>query len=174
METKRSDNLCNFYILPLIGLNKTSFGGIDNFVNSYISTDHNNIIVELKEAKSSFEEHPNFVADYRTEKETTMIIFSVPVEFKATIIKFKEGKYSQFPSQVKQLIKQKSGLNNRVPVGGGTVRTARELLALDRHEDLRRTLEFELAIKIDKEAELWDIPKGENFMNLTVGIVHQG
>jgi hypothetical protein len=172
MESKRSDNLCNYYILPLIGLSKSSFGSMSNFINSYVSTDNKHIIVELKEARGSFEEHPHYVTDIFTG--TTLIIFNVPADIIPTIVKFREGRYSQFSPQAKELIKKKSGLNYKVPIGGGKVRSARELLALDKDKDLKKLIEEELVVKLGSDAELVSIPDENNFYELNLSPVNQG
>lgn len=174
METKRSDNLCNFYVLPLLGLNKTSFGGSKNFINSYLSKDTQFAVVMLKEAIPSFEEHPQYAVDYKDDQGNTILVFSIPIEFKPTMVKFVEGKYSQFSDRAKQLIKQKSGLNYKAPVGGGKVSTARELLALDKDPDLKKVWEQELGVKLAVDAELMDIPNDRNFYDLRVQQVQQG
>ncbi len=173
METKRSDNLCNFYILPLLGLNKTSFGGSGNFVNSYLSKDTNYIVIVLKGATPSFEEHQYYVTDFLNITGQVVLVFNVPIEFKPTIVKFIEGKYSQFSPPAKQLIKQKSGLNYKAPIGGGKVSTARELLALDRDPDLKKVWEQELGVKLAADAELMDIPDERNFYDFKVQQVQQ-
>lgn len=172
MESKRSDNLCNYYILPLLGLSKSSFGRASNFINSYISTDNKHIIVEVKELQGSFEQHPNYVLDLFSG--TTLIVFSIPAEHMPTIIKFREGKYSQFSLQAKELIKKKSGLNYKVPTGGGKVRSARELLALDKDKDLKKLIEEELVVKLSNDAELVSIPDENNFYELNLTPVNQG
>lgn len=173
MESKRSDNLCNFYVLPLVGLNRTSFGSNVNFINSYVSHDNKHLVVELKEAKGDFEHHPQYVLDAVVNGIIT-VVFVLPQEFLPTVIKFREGKYSQFSDKAKELIKKKSGLNYKVPVGGGRVRSARELLALDKDKDLKRLLEEELAVKLSTDAELQDIPGPEEFYQLDLLPITQG
>lgn len=173
MESKRSDNLCNFYVLPLLGLNKTSFGGGSNFINSYVSEDSKYVVVELKEPKGAFESHYCYQFDFQTN-QATMIVFSIPSDFLPTVQQFREGKYSQFSVEAKELIKKKSGLNYKLSIGGGKVRSARELLALDKDKDLKRLLEEELAVKLHTDAELMDIPNEGNFYDLGLQLVQQG
>jgi hypothetical protein len=164
MEAKRSDNLCNYYILPLVRLNSASFGGVLNFVNSYLSQDNRYVIVELKEARTDFEKHSAYVADW--EEENLMVVFEIPEKYRRDAEKFREGKYSQFSQGAKELIRRGSGLKYREPAGKGQYRTARELLAFEKDETLRKTLESELAVKISKDAELMDIPHEGNFYTL--------
>jgi hypothetical protein len=171
---KRSDNLCNYYILPLIGLNKLSFGKEDNFVNSYLTTDLCNIVVKLKEPLGSYEKHKAYKTDYNSEDGLITVIFTLPQNFRATAAKFKEGAYSQFSYEAKQLIKTKSGLNYKVPDGKGSVTSSKKLLALDKDKDLRTIMEKELAVKISPDAELYSIPEPHEFISLELERVKQG
>lgn len=179
MDTKRSDNLCNFYILPLIGLNKLSFGGVNNFINSYVSNDDKHIVVEMKEAKTNFQTHKNYVTDFVTDK--VAVVFNIPQEFADTISKFRQGKYSHFTAQVKKIIKDRSGLKWKVVVAGPSredgkknTLTARELLIFGDEEDhqaLRETLEDELGVRLPKDAELISVPDDNNFYNLAISTI---
>lgn len=173
METKRSDNLCNFYILPLIGLNKLSFGAASNFINSYISSDDKYIVVEMKEAKTQFQNHKNYNTDFVTI-DKVVVVFNIPQEFADTISKFRQGKYSHFTAQVKQTIKDKSGLKWKVKTSAGKTSTARELLALgdDKdHDDLRAILEEEIGVRLPKGAELISVPDEFNFYDLAISTI---
>ena len=167
MQTKRSDNLCNIYIMPLLNLSRTSFGDRSNFVNSYVSNDRKSLVVEVRRLYPHVLEHQAYVTDM-TMGEKTYIIFAVPSQYDDTIKKFIEGKYSQFDPNVKHIIKTRSGLRYKQPVANNKVSTARELLALDRDPDLKATLEEELAVKLPKDAELMSIPGEENFMDFIV------
>lgn len=169
MEIKRSDNLCNFYILPLLGLNKLSFGS-GNFINSYVSKDDKYIVVEVKEPKTSFQDHDGYVTDFIAEGKVT-IIFSIPEGSEDTLSKFKAGKYSEFTEQVKQVIRTKSGLKWKVPSGNKKTLTAREILALDKDSDLREKMEDELGVKIPKNAELMSVPHESNFYDLSLSTI---
>lgn len=170
MEIKRSDNLCNFYILPLLNLNRRSFGKSSNFINSYISKDDKYVVVEVKEAKTDFEEHSLYVTDFVTDFKV-VVVFTVPQEFADTISKFKAGKYSQFSQQVKQTIIDKSGLLWKMKTPTGKFISARELLALDRAEELREILEEEIQVKISEDAELVSIPDENNFYDLSLSTI---
>lgn len=166
MEQKRSVNLCSKYMLPLLGLNRYSFGSSDRyFVNSYIAEDDAHIVVECTTTFSTIITHN---ANYRFsfEKDGHYFgVFSVPVFYKGDVKRFREGKYSKFTDSAKTAIRSKSGLQWRVPVVGG-YKSAKELLALEKDEALRENMERELAVKIDKDAELISIPNDDNFFDL--------
>lgn len=164
---KRSYNLCSTYVLPLLGLNKFSFGSTtDSFVNSYITEDQVYTVVQLKKPVSTvIQNHSNF--RFKFEREGYFYaVFEIPQFYKEDIKRFVEGRYSEFSNPAKEQIRKRSGLNYRVPIPGGGMRSARELLALDRDEALRRELEKELAVRIDPKAELASIPGPENFLDL--------
>jgi hypothetical protein len=174
MNAERSDNLCNFYILPLLGVNKSSFGGSGNFINSYLTTELTHVIVELRNPYGAYNTHKEYVTDYYSDQGILTVVFNLPVQFRATAAKFKEGRYSQFSSEAKQLIKSKSGLNYKIPDGYGKLRSAKKLLALDKDKDLRKAMEEELAVKISPTAELMDIPDDTEFKELELMRVQQG
>lgn len=174
MTTKRSDNLCNFYILPLLGLNRSSFGGISNFINSYLTNDFNHVVVHLHNPYGPYAVHQHYKTDYYNNQGILTIVFSLPPQFKATAAKFKEGKYSQFSNEVKQLIKAKSGLKWQVPNGRGQYISAKKLLALDRDPDLRKEWERDLGVTISPDAELISIPSDNEFIDLEIMRVQQG
>jgi hypothetical protein len=173
MTPKRSDNLCNFYILPLLGINKSSFGGSGNFVNSYLSNDLTHIIVELFQPLGNFEGHPEYRVDYYQNGVLT-VVFYLPERFRRTATMFKEGKYSQFSSEAKQLIKSKSGLNYRVPRADGKLNSSKILLALDKDPSLKADWENTLGVRLHKDAELMDIPSDDEFKEFEIERVQQG
>lgn len=173
MYEKRSINLCSIYMLPLLGLNQSSFG-IGNFINSHISEDDKNLVVVLKESPTSIiRALPSFKFSFEKEG-LSYSIFEVPEQFVGTIGMFRKGRYSEFSAAAKDMIRKKSGLRYKVATSEGKVRTARELLALDKDKDLRKIMEDELAVKIPKEAELASIPGEDNFLelNLSTELIH--
>lgn len=173
MADERSVNLCSYFILPLIGLNRLSFGDSKNFINSYLTPELTHIIVELQKPIGSYQDHSEYVTDY-TKDGVVTIIFRLPSIYRATAAKFKEGKYSQFSSEAKQLIKKKSGLNYKVPNGAGKLHSSKKLLALDKDVELKQHLEKELAVKLGKDAELLSIPDDSEFKEIQLIKVQQG
>ncbi len=169
MSEKRSISLCSTYILPLLGMNRYSFGE-SNFINSYINEEGNHAIVELKIITQAIQRHNRFRFSFKND-ERNFAVFEIPTEFLETVQLFIQGKYSQFSQTAKTLIKKGSALKYHVAKPGGGYTSARELLALDKHEELRRALEQELSIpgspvRIDRNAELQDIPDERDFYKL--------
>jgi hypothetical protein len=169
---KRSVNLCAHYLLPLISLNKLMFGKPDNFINCYLSEEGKHLVVEVKEFPVQLEQHTCYKFDLVNEFGT-MIVFEIPSDYNTTVKQFIDGKFSHFSPEVKDIIRKKSGLRWRIPIAGGGVISAKELLALDRDDALRRSMEEQLAVKLSPEAELMSIPDETNYYNLGLRQVQQ-
>jgi len=172
-KEKRSFNLCTIYVLPLVGLNKYSFGTTtDNYVNSYLSEDNSHVIVELK----------GYVGNVITNKTSyrfaypkdghNFVVFELPANYRNDAEKFRQGKYSEFSEDAKKIIKKGSGLKHKVPVVGGKVETDIALLALDKDEELKQYLEKKLGVKLSANAELASIPGEDNFIELGLTVTH--
>lgn len=160
---ERSVNLCTYYLLPLIGLNKLTFGRPENFVNCYLDNEGKYLVVALNDFPVNLEQHPNYKFDFENE-EGVMAVFEIPAKYHPTVVKFRDGKYSHFSDEVKSIIKKKSGLRWNVPIEGGKTVSAKELLALDKDRVLKEKLERDLRVRIDDDAELISAPT-DRFMN---------
>lgn len=153
-------------MLPLLGLNRFSFGSPDKFVNSYVTEDDEHIVVECTHPYSAIiTNHANYKLGFN-KGNCYFAVFEVPRFYREDVKKFREGKYSRFSKQAKDLICKKSGLTYRVPVAGGGYNSALELLALEKDKELRKYWEDKLAVRISEEAELMSIPDESNFYNL--------
>ena len=168
MDEKRSVNLCSIYVLPLLGLNRFSFGSPEKFINSYVNEDDSHIVVECTHPYSTIiVNHANFKFSMESDGKY-VAVFEVPVYYKDDVRLFREGKYSQFSDSAKMLIRKKSGLTYKVPIPGGGYRSALELLALDKDKGLKKYWEDTLVVKLDDNAELASIPGEDNFYNLNL------
>lgn len=174
MYEKRSNNLCSTYMLPLVGLNRMSFGGT-NFITSYVDEDNVHIVAEVRIVTSVIQQMHCFRFEF-TRDGCTYAVFEIPSILRDTVKLFREGKYSQFSEESKSVIRKKSGLPYKVPKGT-KYESARELLALDKDQKLREALEQELSnigspVRINSSAELASIPGEDNFftMNMSTSI----
>jgi len=173
MEPKdKSRNLCNIYVLPLLGLTKHSFGE-NRFVNSYLSEDNCHIVVRCTHPFSAIiTNHANFC--FQMEQDSHYLaVFAVPEYYKRDAERFRRGEYSKFSTAAKDLIKKKSGLPFRVVGRSGKYNTALELLALDKDPVLKKYWEEQLSNKgskvvLDDDAELASIPDDDNFFTLNL------
>ena len=168
---RQGDNLANFHILPLLKLNKASFGE-DNFMNAYISEKRDYIIVRVIELEdgliTAMEKHPHYVTDIEDDGKY-LILFTIPEEFKKEVDKFTEGKYSEFSDTAKDLIRTYSGLkyNVKVTTSKGTAQVTHAFLrALVKDNDMRIQMEDYLGVKIDKSQELLAAPHEQNYYSL--------
>ena len=160
---KKSDNICNYYLLPLLKLNKFSFGP-GAFENCYLA-DNYQLVVKLNKSYDIASRHYAFSLSYEDDGYH-YIVYDLPEEFHDTVDKFKEGKYSTFVKAHKDLIRKYSGLNYKQPIARKSFVTARQLLALDREQPLRDLLEKELGISLPEDAELISIPNEECFITI--------
>lgn len=168
MSDKRSVNLCSIYVLPLLGLNRFSFGAPERFINSYVSEDSLHVVVECTHPCSLvISNHANFKFEFKRE-EKHLAVFEVPIYYKEDVIKFKEGKYSKLSDSAKTLIRKKSGLTYKVPIPGGGFKSALELLALDKDKELKLYWEKRIGEKLPEEAELQSIPGEDNYYTLNI------
>jgi hypothetical protein len=165
------DNLVNYHILPLLGMNKASFGE-QNFINAYLSKKKDYIIVELKEIDekliTALEKHVNYATDI-VDDNRTLVLFTIPDQFKQDVDKFTEGKYSEFSPEAKAIVRKYSGLKYKVRVKadkGDAVITHAFLRALDKDADMRKEMEKFLGVKIAEELELLESPNEQNYYNL--------
>lgn len=178
MSEKRSVNLCSTYVLPLLGLNRWSFGLPERFVNSYVNEDNTHIVVECTSPfTATITQHASFKFSFERDNKY-FAVFESPIGYKEDIQRFREGKYSLFSENAKNLIRKKSGLSYKVPVPGkGGFKSALELLALDKDKELKKYWEKKLStweehpgsgsvVKIEDDAELASIPGGDNFYEL--------
>lgn len=168
------DNITNYYMLPLLRLNKTSYGGVDNFINSYI-TKSAEIVVTIRDSSvaGDYWNHSCYSTDYNMEDQT-VIVYDIPVEWYDDYLLFMEGKYSYFSPVAKDVIVQWSGLpyerqRRDLPRReDGTYRhtTSERLLALSKHPQLKENLEQRLGVTLDDTAELLSIPHESNYFKL--------
>ena len=104
------DNLVTYYMLPLIRLNKKTFGR--KFVNSYISKDGLKLYVELKApltAPELYTTNKSYVTEVLIGSHI-FILFAIPSMYIPDALLFIEGKYSQMSKITKALIYTGSGL----------------------------------------------------------------
>lgn len=140
-------NLCTFFILPLVGVNRLKFGGDANFLNSFLSKDGSLIYAEVYQ--TDFATRLN-LPKHRVCLDANgkdYIEFTIPEQFQKDVELFMAGKYSKLSHIAKQIIREHSSLPYKV-LKGTTYNTDVRLLALDKSNVLK---EF-------WEAELWSHP----------------
>lgn len=165
-----SHNKSVYYVLPLVGLSKFSFGGGDNFINSFVSYNGKVIaVIKDKELAEEFIKHTLYCTDFQVpDTEHTAIVFTVSKEFENDLSLFLSGKYSQMSESAKAMIRKYSGLpyRNTVP-GSSTIVTHKLLMVLDKNASLRKWMENLMEITIDPDQELLEKPAyDKEFMDI--------
>lgn len=163
-------NLCTYFVLPLLSVNKQRFGGESNFLNSYLSEDGTKIYVEIVEPQFITETN---LPDFRLcidSNNKDYLEFKIPGRFRDDISRFINGQYSEMSIKAKKLIIEHSGLKYR-KLEGTTYKTDIRLLALEKSETLRNfwvseLYDFAHQSHISEDMELMSKP--DEFSFLTV------
>lgn len=162
-----------YFILPLAGLNKFSFGEEDNFLNSYVSYNGKIVVViKCKVTAGNYMEHTSYVTDFDVEIAEgingTAIVYNVPEQFEQDMAKFLDGKYSKMSLLAKNVIYEKSTLPYRLPIPASVnVNTHKLLLVLDKNQALKKWMEKVLSLTIFEEQELLEKPNYDlEFMDI--------
>lgn len=173
MDHKGSNNLCNTYILPLVGCSKTSFG-VNNLINSFVAEDNVHVVVQVNQITSAMQGQTCYKFHFQRVNDW-YAVYEVPYQLRDTIILFRGGKYSKFSELAKTAIRnagKRDGLKYKVPAPlpdkPSRVITSKELMALDKEPMLRLDLEQRLGVKIEHDAELASIPGEECFFTLNL------
>lgn len=166
-ELKR-DNLCTYFVLPLLRLNKFSFTG-SNFIDSYLTRDCSNIVVKVYDialVRSTIFLHGSY-KNHVIKDSFCYLIFSLPRQKRMDIARFIAGKFSAISNSSKELIYTWSGLPYKQVSSNGKAITDARLLALTRHKVLREAWIREYEVKLDASDELLEIPdKDLSFIDL--------
>lgn len=132
------ENLSTFYILPLLKLNKFKFGGDSNFVDSYLTLNHQQIVVQVAEVaflEQRLELHPAFHSKLVREGKQ-YLLYTIPTEFNQDVNFYVSGLYSKFSKEAKTLIQIYSGLPYKERIDA-VIFTDPKLLALEKSDILK-------------------------------------
>lgn len=157
MIIPKGESLVTYYILPLVGVNKLTFGR--SYKASYISKDGKNVYVELSKNMHS----PTYKANYNYVSEILhgtilFIMFEIPMDYVLDVELFLQGAYSKMQASTKKRIYQMSSLPYNASMGSFTI-SSPILQALDRTKTLRAHLISSLGItSIPETNELIDSP----------------
>jgi hypothetical protein len=164
MSNKSADHLCNYFVLPLIGYNKFSFGE-GNFVNSYITLEEEIVVILKTIPQVAYHTNPNYKADFDVEGKFA-IVFTIPTTHIPDFYTFLDGRYSKLSDKAKQLIKQNSGLRYNIPdpQKPGNVICDEKLLAMDNSPAYRKKLEENLNVIIPNDVELLSRPSASEII----------
>jgi hypothetical protein len=160
MLIPEGETLVTYYMLPLVGVNKLTFGR--SFNTSFIDQYGTKLYVELSKNMHSpvYKTNANYVTEIM-HKAIKFIVFAVPEEFETDAQLFTMGAYSQMSHAAKKRIYLTSSLPYNATMGDFKV-SHPILQALDKTKRLRGFLEDELGVKsLENSNELIDKPHAE-------------
>lgn len=171
----RKENLCTYFILPLIKLNKQNFV-TSNFVNCYLSIDGKCVVVSVVDkallSRSVFN-HAAYTGTFIGQEYGLFLVYQLPSLWRSDVEKFMQGEFSKFSKAAKEFIVRYSGLSNKVKEHGtDRIFTDGRLLALDKHPVLKGMWERELSdghrsnVELE-EMELLSIPGTESYLDIS-------
>ncbi len=160
-------NLCTYFILPLIKLNKFKFAHESNFVNSFLSPDGLYIYVQVVEhifIEHILDLHPQYDGLYTNQDKHNLIRYKIPSRFKQDVVLFMKGKFSALSSNAKKAITKYSGLIYKDLNENGIVVSDIRLLALEQSPIVKEMWEEYLKVTLSKDSELLSIPSSECYI----------
>jgi hypothetical protein len=168
IETVKEHNLCTFYLLPLLGINKFSFHE-KNFMECFAHPEGKYLYVQVKNLENCYPdvyECRNYLGTEQTEHGYFMIWYRFPFRlWRREFDAFKRGMYSEFSERAKSKIIANSGLWWRKKVEGKKRPfTDLRLLALYRSEVLRKKWEADLKLNLGPEHELLPAPDEHTYL----------
>lgn len=165
IEELKTENLCTYFVLPLLKLSKVSFVK-SNFIDCYITRDGRIIVVavymlSLLSRKVYAEEYALTV----TDKGINYILYETPQRWKRDIGLFMKGKFSKMSMIAKEYIRTYSGLEYQKPVGRKRRLTDGRLLALERDTALKEMWERMYNVELGEDDELLSIPGDKSYID---------
>lgn len=171
IEELRKENLCTYFVLPLLKLNKTAFT-VGNFVNCFLTPDKSKIVVEIGDlalVAGKVFIHKEYAKHGNTHEGKAYILFTIPRKWHADVLKFCAGTFSVMSEPAKKAVKAYSGLpyqkrdRNKVVTDG-------RILALEKHPALEeawiKMLDSDGTTTLPDNGELLSIPGPESFIDL--------
>ena len=160
----QNQNLVTYYLLPLVGVNKTVFGR--KFVNSYLDPNSFRIYVHISSEMESIGHSAgrSYISEAIINKKR-FVIYEIEKKYREDVELFLAGKYSKFKKSTKKVIYVGSSLPYNKSIGDFKM-TSPIIQALDNTKILRDHLLTSIGIKtLPDSAELIDLPNGSWFIH---------
>lgn len=162
IKQERTQNLSNFFLLPLIRRSGHDFLA-GKFVNSYLDIESFHVVVEVEIERSHFKDYAHY--DFSIEKDGHYFYFyKIPEQFHEDVACFVDGKYSQFSEGAKTYIRKYSRLPFKYKADGSSTKSV-WLHVIDKSDKLRRNLEQALGVTLSEDVELAEKPSAHNYFN---------
>lgn len=158
-STEKKYNSVCYFILPMLQLNKSSFG-VGNYVESYIDS-NGYVVVDLKRSTAmgnvptNTYNHPQYVTDYDTE-DTTRVVYFIPNEFRNDVEKYINGKYSELSAELKVAISKYANLPTNDLI----------IKSLNPQMKERQEKADDLGVRVELIKELFSAPHDGNFIKI--------
>lgn len=163
------ENLCTYFVLPLLKINKDIFVSGLNFVDSFLTRDGKDIFVWVNETTFFLNRvalNPQFETTWNDTSGNKYIQFSIPEKWHADVQLFIKGKYSLMSEKAKQMIRQHSGLQYRERrETDKVIVTDIRLLALNRSIAVRELWQVHYGVTLDEHDELLSLPERRAFID---------
>lgn len=172
----KEHNKVTYYLLPLIMLNKFSFGE-GNFIGSYVTCEGSMVCVDMLNSRLCPDalNHPTFHEGWVMQGEGFggdpvglfhRFWYKLDEGWELDFKLWKQGLYGRLTDSAKSMIRTYSGMQYRQPTDDGqSLFTDYRLLVLDRNPALRKKWECELDLEepIKSTADLIDPPDSKCF-----------
>lgn len=165
IEELKTENLCTYFILPLLKLSKVSFVK-SNFIDCFITREGRTLAVKVYMV--NLLSRKTYTAEYtRTviNDGYNYVLYEIPSKWTRDVQLFRQGKFSKMSEAAKDHIRTYSGLEYRTPTRGGSYVTDGRLLALDRNPLLREMWESMYNVVLGDDDELLSIPGDKSYID---------
>lgn len=158
----REDNLVNYYVLPLVGVNYHLFGR--KFKKAFINKELTKVFVKVSDFPmgKGYSSNSTHLSDAVLEGRK-YVIYNIPSKFRKDLTLFKNGKYSKMSRETKKIIYNGSGLPYNKKVSDFRI-TSPILQSLDKTKVLRKYLNTYFGMTIKSNAEYIDEPEPSWFI----------
>ena len=164
------ENLCTYFILPLLKINKSTFASPLNFIDSYLTHSGEDIIVKVNDVvyfSHRMVMHPQFAGMWTDSEGKNCVGYKIPARWRSDVELFIAGKFSRMSTDAKAMIHQHSDLIFRVRQAADEAPiTDARLLALDRSSVLKNMWESHYNVQLSDEDELLSKPGERSFIDL--------
>lgn len=158
---EQKQQLTNLYILPFIQKRQHDF---KNFVKCYLDIEDFSLVVEVKEMDSRYGDYPHFKYSVPKAIDIELLFYDIPLDLHNDVALFVDGQYSKFSAKAKRLIRTYGKFIKKVDAVGNIIEESIWLHVLNKSDNLRRKLEFQLGCTIGTDLELASAPLKKNFL----------